>query len=160
MLISQACRDRGCNTNRCHTIADVADHSVDMLLIVSLSSIGILAMVSSDPINSTLWLSTSCGKSPQSAIMTSFPRTPGGSVPRRFTWTTGGHWNQLFPVANMPAASVLTKATPKLPRAPYMLLWLSDPTHKLPGQTKSSSTYASVSKLKVLGTNLTQRSLP
>ena len=117
-------------------------------------------MVSSDPINSTLWFSTSSGKSPQSATITSLPRTPGGSVPRRFTCTTGGHWNQLFPVANIPAASVLTKATPKLARAPYMLLWLSDPTHKVPGQTKSSSTYASVSKLKVPGMNSMQRSLP
>lgn len=79
-------------------------------------------------------------------------------MPVRFTCATGGHWNQLFPVANMPAASVLTKAIPKDPRAPYITLWLSEPTHKVPGQTYSSSIYAIVSVLKLAG--IRRRSLP
>lgn len=68
-----------------HTIAESADHSVDILLIVSLLSIEILAMVSSEPVNSTLWLSTSVGKRPQRAIMTSLPVTPTGNTPVKVT---------------------------------------------------------------------------
>src|SRR5213078_1611749 len=95
------------------TIAESADHSVDILLIVSLLSTEILARVSSDPLNSTAWLSTSLLNSPHSATMTSFPVTPGGKVPVKVTCATGGTWNQLFPVAQIDAASVLTTAVPK-----------------------------------------------
>lgn len=121
-------------------MAESADHSVDILLIVSLLSTEILAIVSSEPVNSTAWLSTSLLNSPQSATITSLPVTPGGSVPVRVTCATGGIWNQLFLVAQIDAASVLTKAVPKALIPPYILLWLSDATHNVPGQTNNSST--------------------
>jgi hypothetical protein len=101
------------------TIAESAPHSVDMLLIVSLWSTEKLA---TDPLNSTAWLSTSLLNSPHSATMTSFPVTPGGNVPVKVTCATGGTWNQLFPVAQIDAASVLTTAVPKELTPPYILL--------------------------------------
>ena len=75
------------------TMAESADHSVDMLLIVSLLSMEMLDMVSSEPANSTLWLRTSVGKRPQRATMTSLPVTPGGNVPVKVTRATGGTQN-------------------------------------------------------------------
>lgn len=66
-------------------IADVADHSVLMLEIVNLLSTGILAIVSSEPTNSTVWFKTSVGNRPHRATITSFPVTPGGKVPVRVT---------------------------------------------------------------------------
>jgi hypothetical protein len=108
---------------------------------VSLLSTEILAMVSSEPLNSTEWLSTSLLNRPHSAMMTSFPVTPIGKVPVRVTCATGGVWNQLLPVAKIDAASVLTRGVPNALIPPYMLLWLSEATHNLPGQTNNSSTW-------------------
>lgn len=93
-------------------MAESAPHSVDMLLTVSLLSTEMLDRDSSEPANSTAWLSTSSLKRPHRATITSLPVTPWGRVPVSVTWATGGTWNQLFPVAQIDAASVLTSAVP------------------------------------------------
>jgi hypothetical protein len=83
-----------------------APHSVVMFEIASLSSTE--SVSTPEPVNSMTELRTSSLlKVPQSATMTSFPVTPGGSWLRRDTLTIGGICHQVWPVAQIAAASVL-----------------------------------------------------
>lgn len=64
--------------------------------------------------------------------MTSLPVTPW-RTPVKVTFAIGGICHHVLPVAHMLAASVYTTGIPKDPTPPYMLLWLSEATVRVPG---------------------------
>ena len=73
-------------------------------------------------------------------MITSFPLTPGFSVPVRTTCTVRGICHQNSPVAQIAAASVRTTGVPTAPSAPYMFECESDATTNDPGVTYPCST--------------------
>src|SRR5206468_10843557 len=89
-----------------------------MLAIVMRADIGRFATPS--PINSTAWLSTSSLlESPHKAMITSFPTTPGESLPLSTTFATGGTCHHVTPVAQILAASDRATGARSAPTPPY-----------------------------------------
>lgn len=90
-----------------------------MLLMHKRSSMGMLAIVCSDPANSTQWFKTSSDPNREQRLrITSFPVTPGGSRPVKVILATGGCCSHVLPVAHMAAASVRTTGVPRHPMPP------------------------------------------
>lgn len=93
-------RSQACSIESIGNKPERAPHSVVILAIVKRSSTGRDRMVSSDPVNSIAWFSTSSSlKRPQRATITSLPVVPFGKVPVKVTLATGGTCHHVLPVA-------------------------------------------------------------